>query len=128
MNYKQPDNNLQINIIQYQSIIRYDLKVYRQLTLTRKCLISFQPRTQACQLFQASAVPVLTCPSFDPPSRSSSFKFGFRLFTESNMEYIGSQKTLGFFGLSINRLTLLAGLLKGIFHYKSFNVRIFKWD
>ena len=83
INYKQPDYDLRINInTKYQSIIRYDLQVYRQLTLTHKCLVSSQPRTQACQLSQASAVlvPVLTCPSFDPLSRSSSFKFGFLVF------------------------------------------------
>ena len=58
---------------------KYDLEVYRQPTPIHKRLISSQPRTQACQVFQASTVPVpvLTCPSFDPHSRSSLFIFGF---------------------------------------------------
>ncbi len=62
MNFKQPDYDLRININtnHWQSTIRYDLQVYRQLTLTHKHLISSQPRTQACQLFQASAVLVPT--------------------------------------------------------------------
>ena len=42
-------------------INQYDLQVYRQLTLTHKHVISSQPRTQACQLFQASAACASTC-------------------------------------------------------------------
>ncbi len=63
----------------FQSIIRYCLQVYQQIRLTHKRLINSQPKTQACQLFQASAVlvPVLACVLFDPLSNSSSFKFGF---------------------------------------------------
>ena len=61
--------------------------IYKSISVPVNHKIRFestQPKThcQACQLFQASVVlvPVLTCPSFDPLSRSSSFKFGFPVF------------------------------------------------
>ena len=70
-------NNL-ITIYESISICKY---FDRYLQLTHKGLTSSQPRIQACQLFQASAVlvPVLTFSSFDPLSRTRKFSFPFFL-------------------------------------------------
>jgi hypothetical protein len=73
-------NNL---ITMYKSIsIPISHKIQFASISTTNTQYKLSAKTQACQLFQTSAVlvPVLTCLLFDPLSHSCLFKFGFPVF------------------------------------------------